>query len=204
MEMRDTRANNAEDLKATWASITPQQCHRLIASMPHHIDAIIHAKEDNQVLRGIYHMVLGYTFRRPICSHFYHILIFKSTKIFTFLNWQYWNNFFTVFCFIEIYYTCKMLNPSLNSPHFCQSACYLIQVGVSLTECTFFPPQRQLKGLNHRPVCAHDSRPQRLFVVSPWPSFTSEIVHHGIPSNHCTASLSWILYKWAHCSTTSS
>ncbi len=37
-KMRDTRPNNADDLKAafkvTWASITPEQCHRLIISMP--------------------------------------------------------------------------------------------------------------------------------------------------------------------------
>jgi len=47
-KMRDTRPNNADDLKAaikaTWASITPEQCHRLIASMPRRIDAVIHAK----------------------------------------------------------------------------------------------------------------------------------------------------------------
>ncbi len=47
-KMRDTRPNNADDLKAaikaTWASITPEQCHRLIASMPRCIDAVIHAK----------------------------------------------------------------------------------------------------------------------------------------------------------------
>ncbi len=46
--MRDTRPNNADDLKAaikaTWASITPEQCHRLIASIPRRIDAVIHAK----------------------------------------------------------------------------------------------------------------------------------------------------------------
>ncbi len=46
--MRDTRLNNADDLKAamkaTWASISPEQCHRLIASMPRRIDAVIHAK----------------------------------------------------------------------------------------------------------------------------------------------------------------
>ncbi len=49
-KMRDTRPNNADDLKAankkaTWASITPEQCHRLIVSMPRHTDAVIHAKE---------------------------------------------------------------------------------------------------------------------------------------------------------------
>ncbi len=31
-------------IKATWASITPEQCHRLIVSMPRHIDAVIHVK----------------------------------------------------------------------------------------------------------------------------------------------------------------
>ncbi len=47
-KMRDTRPNNADDLKsaikATWASITREQCHMLIASMPCRIDAVIHAK----------------------------------------------------------------------------------------------------------------------------------------------------------------
>ncbi len=46
-KMRDTRPNNEDDLKAaikaTWASL-PEQCHGLIASMPRHIDAVIHAK----------------------------------------------------------------------------------------------------------------------------------------------------------------
>ncbi len=46
-KMRETRPNNADDLKATikatWSSITPEQCHRLIASMTR-IDAVIHAK----------------------------------------------------------------------------------------------------------------------------------------------------------------
>ncbi len=45
--MRDTRPNKPDlkaSIKATWASITPEQCHRLIASMPRRIDAVIHAK----------------------------------------------------------------------------------------------------------------------------------------------------------------
>ncbi len=45
---RDTRPNNADDpkaaIKATWASFTPEQRHRLIVFMPHRIDAVIHAK----------------------------------------------------------------------------------------------------------------------------------------------------------------
>ncbi len=47
-KMRDTRPNNADDLKATvketWASIPPQQCHKLITSMPRGIEAVIKAK----------------------------------------------------------------------------------------------------------------------------------------------------------------
>ncbi len=47
-KMRDTRPNNANDLKATvketWASIPPQQCHKLITSMPRRIEAVIKAK----------------------------------------------------------------------------------------------------------------------------------------------------------------
>ncbi len=48
-KMRDTRPNNADELKATvketWASIPPQQCHKLITSMPRRIEAVINAKE---------------------------------------------------------------------------------------------------------------------------------------------------------------
>ncbi|KAJ7324760.1 hypothetical protein JRQ81_017780 [Phrynocephalus forsythii] len=47
-KMRDMRQNNAMELKAAieafWSSITPHQCHRLIASMPCHIEAVINAK----------------------------------------------------------------------------------------------------------------------------------------------------------------
>ncbi len=47
-KMRNIRPNNADDMKAaikaTWASITPEQCHKLITSMPRRIDAVIHAK----------------------------------------------------------------------------------------------------------------------------------------------------------------
>ncbi len=47
-KMRDTRPNNADDLKAaikaTWASIPPQQCHKLITSIPRRIEAVIKAK----------------------------------------------------------------------------------------------------------------------------------------------------------------
>ncbi len=47
-KMRDTRPNNADDLKAaikaTCASIPPQQCHKLITSMPCRIEAVIKAK----------------------------------------------------------------------------------------------------------------------------------------------------------------
>ncbi len=47
-KMRDTRPSNADELKdavkETWASIPPQQCHKLITSMPRRIEAVIKAK----------------------------------------------------------------------------------------------------------------------------------------------------------------
>ncbi len=47
-KMRYARPNNAEELKATiratWALITSEQCHRLIDSMPRRIAAAIQAK----------------------------------------------------------------------------------------------------------------------------------------------------------------
>ncbi len=46
-KMRNKRPKNADELKATvketWASIPPQQCHKLITSMPRRIEAIIKA-----------------------------------------------------------------------------------------------------------------------------------------------------------------
>ncbi len=47
-KMRNNRPKNADELKATvketWASIPPQQCHKLITSMPCRIEAVIQAK----------------------------------------------------------------------------------------------------------------------------------------------------------------
>ncbi len=47
-KMRNKRPKNADELKATvketWASIPPQQCHKLITSMPRQIEAVIKAK----------------------------------------------------------------------------------------------------------------------------------------------------------------
>lgn len=47
-KLKDARPNNTDELKATvkatWASITSQQCHRLIAPMPRHTDAVIQTK----------------------------------------------------------------------------------------------------------------------------------------------------------------
>ncbi len=54
--MRNKRLKNADELKATvketWASIAPQQCHKLITSTPRRIDTVIKAKgSPYQVLR---------------------------------------------------------------------------------------------------------------------------------------------------------
>ncbi len=46
-KMRNKRPKNADELKATvketWASIPPQQCHKLITAMPRRIEAVIQA-----------------------------------------------------------------------------------------------------------------------------------------------------------------
>uniref|UniRef100_A0A9J8DIX4 SET domain-containing protein n=1 Tax=Cyprinus carpio carpio TaxID=630221 RepID=A0A9J8DIX4_CYPCA len=47
-KMRNKRPKHADELKATvketWASIPPQQCHKLITSIPRRIEAVIKAK----------------------------------------------------------------------------------------------------------------------------------------------------------------
>ncbi len=47
-KISNIRRNNTNELKATikatWASVMPQEYHRLIASMPRRIEAVIHAK----------------------------------------------------------------------------------------------------------------------------------------------------------------
>ncbi len=47
-KMRNKRPKNADELKATvketWVSIPPQQCHKLITSMPRRIETVIKAK----------------------------------------------------------------------------------------------------------------------------------------------------------------
>ncbi len=92
-KMRDTRPNNADDLKAaikaTWASITPEQCHRLIASMPRRIDAAINAKggpieciEMNTLFRS-----LTFLFKIFFLNNFYSsdIQIFWDTEFWVFI-----------------------------------------------------------------------------------------------------------------------
>ncbi len=48
LEENEKQEANADELKATvketWASIPPQQCHKLITSMPRRIEAAIKAK----------------------------------------------------------------------------------------------------------------------------------------------------------------
>ncbi len=57
-KMRNKRPKNADELKATvketWASIPPQQCHKLITSMPRRIEAVIKQKEPLPIIEYIY------------------------------------------------------------------------------------------------------------------------------------------------------
>ncbi len=77
--------------------ITPQQCHRMIASMPHRIDAVIHAKGDPTkywVHRN------KHTFQRPNISVknilflliLCNILIFWDTEFWVFIICKPWSS----------------------------------------------------------------------------------------------------------------
>ena len=62
-KMQYARLNNAEELKATiratWALITPEQCHRLIDSMPRCIAAVIQAKGAPTKYGVLYMLILS-------------------------------------------------------------------------------------------------------------------------------------------------
>ncbi len=93
-KMRDTRTNNADDLKAaikaTWASITPEQCHRLISSMPRRIDAVIHAKEAQPSIECIEINILFFRSLTFLFKMFFFLLILCNIKFF-------WDTEFWVF-----------------------------------------------------------------------------------------------------------
>ncbi len=80
-------------IKATWASITPEQCHGLIASMPRRIDAVIHAKggqpnieciEMNILFRSLTFLFKISFFLLILCN----ILIFWDTEFWVFIIWK--------------------------------------------------------------------------------------------------------------------
>ncbi len=66
-KMRNKRPKNADELKATvketWASIPPQQCHKLITSMPRRIETEIKAKGAPPSIEYIY-TVNEHTFQK--------------------------------------------------------------------------------------------------------------------------------------------
>ncbi len=88
-KMRYARPNNAEELKATiratWALITPEQCHRLIDSMPRRIAAVIQAKgSPNQVLSAVHaHTFHVHTFQlAKISKNHFFVLVLSNILIF--------------------------------------------------------------------------------------------------------------------------
>ncbi len=91
--MRDIRPNNADDLKSTikstLASITPDQCHGLIASMPRCINAVIYAKG---VPTKYWVHRNEHTFQKPdifvqniLCFNLCYMLIFRDTECWVFI-----------------------------------------------------------------------------------------------------------------------
>ncbi len=90
--MRNKRPKKNDELKATvketWASIPPQQCHKLITSMPHRIEAVI--KEKGALPSIEYTTVNEHTFQTAN----------SSLKMFLFLLVKY-EVFYEVFLFVE-------------------------------------------------------------------------------------------------------
>ncbi|KAK3562573.1 hypothetical protein QTP86_002048 [Hemibagrus guttatus] len=77
-KMRNKRPKNADELKATvketWASIPPQQCHKLITSMPHRIEAVIKAK-------GAPTNSFVYPKGAAVCVQETSLIFFESSKL---------------------------------------------------------------------------------------------------------------------------
>ncbi len=84
-KMRDTRPNNADDLKATvketWASIPPQQCHKLITSMPRRIEAVIKAKEPLPSIEYIYSKLTYFPEGQQFTKNVFFLLVLWSILI---------------------------------------------------------------------------------------------------------------------------
>ncbi len=82
-KMRDTRPNNADELKATvketWASIPPQQCHKLITSMPRRIEAVIKSKRSPYQVLSTY-TVNEHTFQKA--NNSLKMFFYWSYKVF--------------------------------------------------------------------------------------------------------------------------
>ncbi len=71
---RNKRPKNADELKVTvketWASIPPQQCHKLITSMPRRIEAVITAK-GAPTKYWVHIQEMNILPRRPTIHHFF-------------------------------------------------------------------------------------------------------------------------------------
>ncbi len=89
-KMRDTRPNNADELKAaikeTWASIPPQQCHKLITSMPRRIEAVIKAKEPLPSIEYIYSKLTYFPEGQQFTKNVF-LLVLWSILIVEIVNW---------------------------------------------------------------------------------------------------------------------
>ncbi len=82
-KMKNKRPKNADELKAavkeTWASILPQQCHKLITSMPRRIEAVIKAKWASA---KYWVLVNEHTFQKPTIHKKLSILICWDCRVF--------------------------------------------------------------------------------------------------------------------------
>ncbi len=84
-KMKDTRPNNADELKATvketWASIPPQQCHKLITSMPRRIEAVIKAKGALPSIEYIYSKLTYFPEGQQFTKNVFFIGLMKYSNL---------------------------------------------------------------------------------------------------------------------------
>ncbi len=104
-KMKDTRPNNADDLKATvketWASIPPQQCHKLITSMPRRIEAVITAK--GAPTKYWVHTGAGHIIRISSKSWFISLIPFKKWNLYNVYIHSTQTDIFQVFISFNFY-----------------------------------------------------------------------------------------------------
>ncbi len=90
-KMRNKRPKNADELKATfketWAFIPPQQCHKLITSMPRRIEAVIKAKGPLTNIEHIYSKLTYFPEGQQFTKNVFLLVLWSILICWDWCNW---------------------------------------------------------------------------------------------------------------------